>query len=49
MAESRRLILLKNQTSEQLHASLAEAGVTPHLARRMLSAAVKSGDLPAAD
>ena len=40
-------ILLKNQTSDQLHASLAHAGVTLHLARRLLSAAVKRGELPA--
>src|SRR6185369_11832390 len=40
-------ILLKNQTSDQLHASLAPAGVTPHLARRLLAAAVKRGELPA--
>jgi hypothetical protein len=26
-------LLLKNQTSDQLHASLAHAGVSPHLAR----------------
>jgi 23S rRNA (adenine2503-C2)-methyltransferase len=40
-------ILLKNQTSEQLHASLADAGVSRHLARRLLAAAVKRGELPA--
>ena len=40
-------ILLKNQTSDQLHASLAHAGVSPHLARRLLAAAVKRGELPA--
>ena len=40
-------ILLKNQTSDQLHASLAHAGVSPHLARRILAAAVKRGELPA--
>ena len=40
-------ILLKNQTSDQLHASLAEAGVSLHLARRLLAAAVKRGKLPA--
>jgi 23S rRNA (adenine2503-C2)-methyltransferase len=39
-------ILLKNQTSGQLHASLAHAGVSPHLARRLLAAAVKRGELP---
>jgi 23S rRNA (adenine2503-C2)-methyltransferase len=39
-------ILLKNQTSEQLHASLADAGVSRHLARRLLAAAVKRGELP---
>jgi len=39
-------ILLKNQTSAQLHASLAHAGVSPHLARRLLAAAVKGGELP---
>ena len=37
-------ILLKNQTSDQLHASLAHAGVSPHLARRLLAAAVKRGE-----
>jgi len=40
-------ILLKNQTSDQLHASLAPAGVSLHLARRLLAAAVKRGELPA--
>lgn len=40
-------LLLKNQTSAQLHASLAEAGVSLHLARRILAAAVKRGELPA--
>jgi 23S rRNA (adenine2503-C2)-methyltransferase len=40
-------ILLKNQTSAQLHAALADARVTPHLARRLLAAAVKRGELPA--
>ncbi len=40
-------ILLKNQTSDQLHASLAHTGVSPHLARRLLAAAVKRGELPA--
>jgi len=40
-------ILLKNQTSDQLYASLAPAGVTPHLARRLLAAAMKRGELPA--
>ncbi len=39
-------ILLKNQNSGQLHASLADAGVSPHLARRLLAAAVKRGELP---
>ena len=39
-------ILLKNQSSDQLHASLAHAGVSPHLARRLLAAAVKRGELP---
>ena len=39
-------ILLKNQTSSQLHATLAHAGVTPHLARRLLAASLKRGDLP---
>ena len=47
MAKSRVPILLKNQTSEQLHASLADAGVTAHLARRLLASAVKRGQLPA--
>ena len=40
-------ILLKNQSSDQLHASLARDGVTPHLARRLLAAAVRRGELPA--
>lgn len=40
-------ILLKNQTSAQLHATLAHAGVSPHLARRILAAVVKRGELPA--
>lgn len=40
-------LLLKNQTSAQLHASLAHAGVSPHLARRILAAAVRRGELPA--
>ena len=40
-------ILLKNQTSAQLHAALAPDGVSPHLARRLLAAAVKRGELPA--
>ena len=41
-------ILLKNQTSTQLHAGLAHVGVSAHLARRLLAAAVKRGELPAA-
>jgi 23S rRNA (adenine2503-C2)-methyltransferase len=40
-------VLLKKQTSTQLHATLAHAGVSPHLARRVLAAAVKRGELPA--
>jgi 23S rRNA (adenine2503-C2)-methyltransferase len=40
-------ILLKDQTSDRLHASLADAGVSLHLARRLLAAAVKRGELPA--
>ena len=40
-------ILLKNQSSDQLHASLAHAGVSPHLARRILAAVMKRGELPA--
>jgi 23S rRNA (adenine2503-C2)-methyltransferase len=40
-------ILLKNQCSVELHATLAHAGVSPHLARRLLAAAVKRGELPA--
>ena len=40
-------ILLKNQTSDQLHDNLAHTGVSPHLARRLLAAAVKRGELPA--
>jgi 23S rRNA (adenine2503-C2)-methyltransferase len=39
-------LLLKNQTSAQLQASLAHAGVSPHLARRLLAAAVRRGGLP---
>ena len=39
-------ILLKNQTSAQLHATLAHAGVTPHLARRLLAASLNQGELP---
>ncbi len=39
-------ILLKNQTSAQLHASLSHAGVSPSLARRILAASVKRGELP---
>ena len=39
-------LLLKNQTSEQLHTSLVHVGVTPHLARRMLAAALQLGELP---
>jgi len=40
-------VLLKNQTSDQLHSSLAHIGVSPHLARRLLAAALKRGALPA--
>jgi 23S rRNA (adenine2503-C2)-methyltransferase len=40
-------LLLKNQTSDQLHASLAHAGVSPHLARRLLAAAIKHHSMPA--
>jgi 23S rRNA (adenine2503-C2)-methyltransferase len=47
LALIRMPILLKNQSSDQLQASLAHAGVTPHLARRILAAAVKRGELPA--
>lgn len=39
-------ILLKNLTSDQLHAALAGAGVTPHLARRLQAAAIRRGELP---
>ena len=39
-------VLLKNQTSDQLAATLAHAGVTPPLARRLLAAAVRRGALP---
>lgn len=39
-------ILLKNLTSDQLAAALAQAGVTPPLARRLLAAAVRRGELP---
>ena len=44
-ANTRMPILVKNQTSDQLYASLAHAGVSPHLARRLLAAAVKRGVL----
>jgi 23S rRNA (adenine2503-C2)-methyltransferase len=40
-------ILLKNQTSAQLHATLAHAGVSPHLARRILASSMRRGELPA--
>jgi 23S rRNA (adenine2503-C2)-methyltransferase len=40
-------VLLKNHTSAELHELLAHAGVTPHLARRLLAAAVRRGELPA--
>lgn len=40
-------ILLKDQTSDQLHASLAHVGVSAHLARRLLASAVQRGELPA--
>jgi 23S rRNA (adenine2503-C2)-methyltransferase len=46
-ANTRLPILLKNQASDHLYASLAHAGVSPHLARRLLAAAVKRGELPA--
>ena len=36
-AKANMPILLKNQTSAQLHATLAHAGVSPHLARRLLA------------
>lgn len=39
-------ILLKDQTSAALHASLAPLGVSAHLARRLLAAAVRRGELP---
>lgn len=39
-------VLLKNHTSGELHALLAYAGVSPHLARRLLAAAVRRGALP---
>ena len=39
-------ILLKNQTSDQLHASPSQVGVSPQLARRFLEPAVKRGELP---
>jgi 23S rRNA (adenine2503-C2)-methyltransferase len=39
-------IFLKNQTSAQLHAALGHAGVSAHLARRLLAASVKHGELP---
>lgn len=40
-------VLLKNHASDELYARLAHAGVTPHLARRLLAAAVRRGELPA--
>lgn len=40
-------ILLKNQTSADLHAALAPAGVTPGLARRLQAAAVRRDAYPA--
>jgi 23S rRNA (adenine2503-C2)-methyltransferase len=40
-------ILLNNQTSDELRATLADAGVSAHLARQLLAAAVKTGELPA--
>jgi 23S rRNA (adenine2503-C2)-methyltransferase len=39
-------VLLKNRTPGELHARLADAGVSPHLARRLLAAAVRHGELP---
>jgi 23S rRNA (adenine2503-C2)-methyltransferase len=39
-------LLLKNQTSAQLHAALAHTGVSPHLARRMLASSMRRGELP---
>jgi 23S rRNA (adenine2503-C2)-methyltransferase len=39
-------VLLKDQSSEELHASLAPAGVSAHLARRILASAIKRGELP---
>lgn len=40
-------VLLKNHGSVALHARLAHVGVTPHLARRLLAAALRRGTLPA--
>jgi 23S rRNA (adenine2503-C2)-methyltransferase len=40
-------ILLKNQTSAALHAALADAGVTPRLARQLQVAAVRRDEFPA--
>ena len=39
-------VLLNNHTSPELLARLGHAGVTPHLARRLLAAAVRRGELP---
>lgn len=39
-------ILLKNFTSDQLHAALSHAGVTPQVARRLQAAALRFGELP---
>ncbi|MFH0953878.1 MAG: radical SAM protein [Verrucomicrobiota bacterium] len=41
-------ILLKNLTADQLHAELAHIGVKPRAARQLQAAAVRRGELPAA-
>ena len=46
---SRMTIFLKNLTAEQLHAVVAGLGVTPRLARRIQTAAVRRDEYPAAD
>ena len=46
-ANAKMTVLLKNQSSVELHAALADAGVSLPLARRLLAAAVKHGRLPA--
>ena len=42
-------LLLKDLTADQLHDSLSHAGLTPHQTRQIHAAAVRRGQLPAAD